>query len=99
MSIENNNQNYLFWKEQNNNQLVSYEEFQDYFESNEEQAAPIVASLAALYYLDNQITEGNKYLRIALLIDFPYHKNFLALDPLLQTFPEIAELIDLYKPE
>ena len=54
--------------------------------------------LAALYFLNQNISKGCEYLANALLIDYEGYKNFLAIDPILETYSEINELIDLYKP-
>lgn len=54
--------------------------------------------MAALYYLNNQIDEGNRHLKLSLLINYEGYKEFLTLDPLLESFSEIQELIELYKP-
>ena len=53
--------------------------------------------LAALYFLNQNIFKGCEYLSNALLIDFEGHKEFLAIDPILETFSEVNELIELYK--
>ena len=53
--------------------------------------------LAALYFLNQNISKGCEYLSNALLIDYEGYKNFLAIDPILETFSEVNELIKLYK--
>jgi len=53
--------------------------------------------LSALYFLNENIVVGSSYLNDALLIDYSWHKNFMELSPLLETFPEILKLIELYK--
>lgn len=54
--------------------------------------------LAALYFLNQNISKGCEYLSNALLIDYEGHKEFLAIDPILETYSEVNELIDLYQP-
>ena len=54
--------------------------------------------LSALYYLSGNIPEGNEYLKNALLLNYKEYITFLAIDPVLQSFSEINELIDLYRP-
>ena len=54
--------------------------------------------LAAFYFLSQKISKGCEYLSNALLIDYEGHKDFLAIDPILSTFSEVDELIELYKP-
>jgi len=53
--------------------------------------------LAALHFLNQNISKGCEYLSNALLIDYDGYKNFLAIDPILETFSEVNELIELYK--
>jgi len=64
---------------------------------SEEMRCKMFYYLAALYYLNDNIPEGNNYLSDALLIDYDWYKNFLEFSPLLKTYPEIQTLIDLYK--
>jgi hypothetical protein len=52
--------------------------------------------LAALYYLNENSIMGNTYLSEALLINYDWHKNFMEFSPLLETYPEILKLIELY---
>ena len=54
--------------------------------------------LAALNFLNQNISKGCEYLSNALLIDYEGYKDFLAIDPILETYSEVNELIDLYKP-
>lgn len=54
--------------------------------------------LAALYFLNQNISKGCEYLSNALLIDYEGHKDFLNIDPILETYTEVNELIDLYQP-
>ncbi|MEG1555526.1 MAG: tetratricopeptide repeat protein [Bacteroidales bacterium] len=55
--------------------------------------------LAALYFLNGNIEKGVEYLKNALLINYDeYSSTFLSIDPLLESFSEIKELIELYKP-
>ena len=54
--------------------------------------------LAAFYFLSQKISKGCEYLSNALLIDYEGHKDFLSIDPILSTFSEVDELIELYKP-
>lgn len=54
--------------------------------------------IAALYYLNGNIPEGNHYLNDALLLNYDQYEDFLLLDPVLGSFAEILDLIDLYKP-
>lgn len=54
--------------------------------------------LAAFYFLSQKISKGCEYLSNALLIDYDGYKEFLAIDPILETFNEVNELIELYKP-
>lgn len=53
--------------------------------------------LAAFHFLNQNIHKGCEYLANALLINFEGHQEFLAIDPILETFTEVNELIDLYK--
>ena len=52
--------------------------------------------LAALYFLNEDIATGSHYLCDALLVNYDWHKNFMDLSPLLQTYPEILKLIEIY---
>ena len=53
--------------------------------------------LAALYFLNRNIPKGCEYLANALLIDYEGLQDFLSIDPILETFSEVNELIELYK--
>ena len=53
--------------------------------------------LAAFYYLSGYIEKGNSCLHDALMYDFEAYPLFLALDPILETFPEIINLIEAYQ--
>ena len=55
--------------------------------------------LAAFYYLNGYIEKGNSCLHDALLYDFEGYSFFLSLDPILETFPEIINLIEAYRSE
>jgi len=52
--------------------------------------------LAALYFLNENVTQGSNYLSDALLMNYDWHKNFMELSPLLETYPEILKLIEQY---
>lgn len=54
--------------------------------------------LAAVCFLNNEVKKGSDYLTNALLINYDGRKEFLSFDPILETFPEVNELIELYKP-
>ncbi|MCQ2271666.1 MAG: tetratricopeptide repeat protein [Bacteroidales bacterium] len=54
--------------------------------------------LAALYLLRHNVKTACEYLSNALLINYEGHKDFLQIDPIFETFPEVLELIELYKP-
>lgn len=54
--------------------------------------------LAAFYFLSQKISKGCEYLSNALLINYDGYKEFLTIDPILETFNEVNELIELYKP-
>ncbi len=53
--------------------------------------------LAALHFLNQNVSKGSEYLANALLINYEGLQNFLAIDPILETFSEVNELIELYK--
>lgn len=53
--------------------------------------------LAALHYIHGNIGEANDYLKNALLINYDGYKDFLLLDPVLDSFEEIHQLINLYR--
>ena len=53
--------------------------------------------LAALYFLNEEVGRGCEHLCEALLINYDWHKNFMEFSPLLETYPEILKLIELYK--
>jgi len=52
--------------------------------------------MAALYFLNEDVAAGGAYLSDALLINYEWHKNFMEFSPLLETYPEILKLIELY---
>jgi tetratricopeptide (TPR) repeat protein len=52
--------------------------------------------LAALYFLNENIQQGADYLSDALLINYKWHCNFLELSPLLETYPEVLKLLEIY---
>ncbi|MCL2290478.1 MAG: tetratricopeptide repeat protein [Bacteroidetes bacterium] len=52
--------------------------------------------LAALYFLNENVAQGSIYLSDALLMNYDWHKNFMELSPLLETYPEILRLIEIY---
>lgn len=54
--------------------------------------------LAALHYLCGHIGEANNYLKNALLINYDGHEMFLSLNPTLETYPVIRNMIELYRP-
>lgn len=54
--------------------------------------------LAAFSYLEGNIATGNQFLQDALLLNYDDYQSFLMLDPLLSTFSEILDLIELYRP-
>lgn len=53
--------------------------------------------LAALYFLNNQVPQATEYLSNALTIDYEGYKDFLSIDPILETYSQVHELIELYK--
>jgi tetratricopeptide (TPR) repeat protein len=53
--------------------------------------------LAALYFLNEDVVMGSHNLCDALLINYDWHKSFMEFSPLLETYPEILKLIELYK--
>lgn len=52
--------------------------------------------LAALYFLNEDLAHGSSCLCDALTINYDWHKNFMELSPLLETYPEVLKLIELY---
>ncbi len=54
---------------------------------------------AAFHYLNGNINEGNKFLCDALTSYYEEYPNFLALDPILESFSEIQELIEIFRPQ
>jgi tetratricopeptide (TPR) repeat protein len=52
--------------------------------------------IAALYYLNEDVGMGDNYLMDALTMNYAWHKSFMELSPLLETYPEILKLIELY---
>jgi len=52
--------------------------------------------MAALYFLNEDIVRGSSYLCDALLVNYEWHKTFMELSPLLETYPEVLKLIELY---
>ncbi len=69
----------------------------DYIE-NEELTFTLPFYIAALHYLNQHIDEGNRHLKIALLINYKGHTILSELDPTLLTLPDVIKLIDIYKP-
>jgi len=63
---------------------------------SEESRAQNYYYLAALSFLNENIAEGANYLKDALLMKYEWHKNFMELSPLLETYPEVLKLIELY---
>ena len=55
--------------------------------------------LAALCFLSGDSVQGSEYLTNALLINYDGYENFLALDPLLETYDEILTLIQMYRSD
>jgi len=52
--------------------------------------------MAALYFLNEEVAAGGAFLSDALLLNYDWHKNFMEFSPLLETYPEILKLIELY---
>jgi tetratricopeptide (TPR) repeat protein len=52
--------------------------------------------LAALHFLNEDTAKGSSCLCDALTMNFEWHKNFMELSPLLETYPEVLKLIELY---
>ena len=52
--------------------------------------------MAALYFLNEDIKAGGAFLSDALLMNYDWHKTFMEFSPLLETYPEILKLIELY---
>jgi tetratricopeptide (TPR) repeat protein len=52
--------------------------------------------LAALYFLNEDIAKGSSYLCDALTMNLEWHTNFMELSPILETYPEVLKLIELY---
>ena len=52
--------------------------------------------LAALYFLNEDISQGTNYLCEALTMKYAWHEHFMQLSPLLEAYPEILKLIELY---
>lgn len=55
--------------------------------------------LAALCFLSGDSAQGSEYLKNALLINYKGYEDFLALDPLLETYDEILTLIQMYRSD
>jgi len=53
--------------------------------------------LAALHFLNENAVKGSNYLSDALLMNYSLHKTFMDLSPLLETYPEVLKLIEMYK--
>ncbi|MCL1850933.1 MAG: tetratricopeptide repeat protein [Bacteroidetes bacterium] len=64
--------------------------------NDDEKRSKMYYYLAALYYLNENSMMGNTCLSEALLINYNWHKNFMEFSPLLETYPEILKLIELY---
>ncbi|MBO4231862.1 MAG: tetratricopeptide repeat protein [Bacteroidales bacterium] len=54
--------------------------------------------MAAFHYLNQNFAEGAKYLQIALLTNYENVEMFMQLDPVLSTYDEIVDMINMYKP-
>lgn len=54
--------------------------------------------LAALHYICGNIGVANDYMKNALLVNYDGYKDFLLLDPVLESFEEIHQLVSLYRP-
>lgn len=54
--------------------------------------------LAAFHYLSGDIPKGNQYLCDALMVNYEEYPSFLSLDPVLESFSEILNLIAIFKP-
>ena len=52
--------------------------------------------MAACCFLNQEIEKGSDCLKDALLMNPDWHKNFMELSPLLETYPEILKLLELY---
>lgn len=55
--------------------------------------------LAALHYVCGHNSEGNNYLKNALLINYGGHEMFLSLSPIFERNPMIMNLIDTYQQQ
>ena len=62
----------------------------------EEERMKMYYYLAALYFLNENIQQGAGYLNDALLINYKWHTYFMELSPLLETYPEVLKLIEIY---
>jgi hypothetical protein len=54
--------------------------------------------LAALYFLNNQPKEGEKYLELALIMNFVGYTDFIELHPDLESNPSVKKLVKLHNP-
>jgi hypothetical protein len=61
-----------------------------------EERAKMFYYLAALHFLNEDMINGSSCLCDALTMNFGWHKNFMELSPLLETYPEVLKLIELY---
>jgi len=64
---------------------------------NNENRSKMYYYLSALYFLNENIVVGGSYLNDALLMNYDWHKMFMEFSPLLETYPEILKLIELYR--
>lgn len=78
-----------------------YEIARDVLEAHQddESVADVIGYyLAAVCFLNNEVQKACEYLTKALLINYDGRKEFLEIDPILETFSEVNELIELYRP-
>jgi tetratricopeptide (TPR) repeat protein len=63
---------------------------------NAEARSKMYYYIAALYFLNENVSAGSSYLNDALLMNYEWHKSFMEISPLLETYPEILKLIEIY---
>jgi tetratricopeptide (TPR) repeat protein len=79
--------------------VVGYKMIEEFLYSKyvpEDVRAKMFYYLAALYFLNEEITAGSNYLSDALLMNYDWHRNFIEFSPLLKTYPEVLRLIEMY---
>lgn len=67
-------------------------------EDDEEVMDAVYYVLAALYFLNNQPKEGEKYLELALIMNFVGYTDFIELHPDLESNPSVKKLVKLHNP-